>query len=92
MSDRELIERLRAVDRMSVEECFLDSFLFAKAADRLQALSAEVEMYREALGFYAREHSWRSCGMYMCGHRPDSTAAIDGGNKARQALKGANNG
>lgn len=47
--DRDLIEWLRAVDHMSVEECFLVSYLFAKAADRLQALSAENEKLREAL-------------------------------------------
>ena len=46
-SDRELIERLRAVDHMSVEECFIDSFLFAKAADLLESQAAEIERLRE---------------------------------------------
>lgn len=90
-NDRELIERLRAVDHMSVEECFLDSFLFAKSADRLEALSAEVERYRAALG--SIEHAWVT---FM----PDTddfdegyeNGLADAAQIARQALKGANNG
>lgn len=48
MSD--LIERLRAVDHGSVEDCFLQSPLFEKAADRIEALEREVEELRAALG------------------------------------------
>lgn len=40
MSD--LIKKLRAVDHMSVEDCFLQSHLFAEAADALSEI-AEAE-------------------------------------------------
>lgn len=36
----ELVKRLRSIDHMNVEECFLDSHLFAKAADILERLAA----------------------------------------------------
>ena len=38
----DIVERLRSIDHMNVEECFLDSYLYAKAAD-------EIERLREAL-------------------------------------------
>lgn len=60
-------------------------------ADRLQALSAEVERYRAALG--SIEHAWVT---FM----PDTddfdegyeNGLADAAQIARQALKGANNG
>jgi len=57
-----------------------------EAADRIEALTAEVERLREALQFYARENSWKSCGMYMSGRSNPSSAEIDRGDKARAAL------
>lgn len=42
MSEK-LSDRLRAVDHMSVEDCFLQSPLFAQAADALDAKDAEIE-------------------------------------------------
>lgn len=47
MSD--LVERLRAVDHMSVEDCFLQSPLFAYAADEIERLRARVAKLEEAL-------------------------------------------
>lgn len=44
----DIVERLRAVDHMNVEECFLDSHMFAKAAD-------EIERLREALRQIAKQ-------------------------------------
>ena len=93
--DRELIERLRAVDHMSVEECFLDSFLFAKAADRLEALSAEVEMYRGALAtcddaireYFRYFHGGEMRGSYD--GKPERAQLQKAGHAAFQALKGA---
>lgn len=38
----DLVARLRAVDHMSVEDCFLQSSLFAHAADRLEAAEDRV--------------------------------------------------
>jgi len=40
MSD--LVKRLRAVDHMNVEECFLDSHLYAKAADAIEQLQRQL--------------------------------------------------
>jgi septal ring factor EnvC (AmiA/AmiB activator) len=51
--------------------------------------AAELAKLREALKFYAREYSWRSCGMYMSGRSNPSSAEIDRGDKARAALKGS---
>ena len=47
MSD--IVEMLRAVDHMSVEDCFLQSPLFAKAADEIARLRADLERAREVL-------------------------------------------
>lgn len=51
----------------------------ADAVDRIEALEA-------ALRFYARENSWRSSGVYACGHSQASSAKLDRGAKARAAL------
>lgn len=45
----DLVARLRAVDHMSVEDCFLQSSLFAHAADRLEAAEARVRELEEEL-------------------------------------------
>ena len=38
----DIVARLRAVDHMSVEDCFLQSHLFAGAADEIEALRREL--------------------------------------------------
>lgn len=38
----DLVKRLRAVDHMSVEDCFLQSPLYGHAADAIEALQARV--------------------------------------------------
>jgi hypothetical protein len=38
----DLVKRLRAIDHMNVEECFLDSYLYAKAADRIEELERQL--------------------------------------------------
>jgi len=58
-----------------------------RAATTLAAQLARVEALERALAFYARENSWKSCGMYMSGRPNPSSAEIDAGNKARAALK-----
>lgn len=70
----DIVERLRSIDHMNVEECFLDSYLYAKAAD-------EIERLREALNFYAANHEWPNEGPWCV----DST---DFGDVARAVLKG----
>ena len=57
-----------------------------EAADLIEALSAENKRLCEALAFYARENSWKSCGMYMSGRPNPSPAEIDKGGKASAAL------
>jgi hypothetical protein len=37
----ELVNRLRAIDHLSVEDCFCQSALYDQAADRIEALTAE---------------------------------------------------
>ena len=56
------------------------------AADLIETHAREIEQLREALQFYARENSWRSCGMYMSGRPNPYSAEIDRGDKARAAL------
>ena len=41
MSDN-LVERLRAIDQFSVEDCFVQSALYEKAADRIEELEAAL--------------------------------------------------
>ena len=43
----DIVKRLRAIDNMSVEDCFLQSYLFSYAAD-------EIERLREALQRFAQ--------------------------------------
>jgi uncharacterized coiled-coil protein SlyX len=40
MSD--LVKQLRSIDHMSVEDCFLQSYLYTKAADRIEELEAKL--------------------------------------------------
>ena len=96
MSDRELIERARFTHEHGVFDAveagkYVD---LAQLADRLQALSAEVEMYREALKpfvdgyshtavFLSSREKMHSCGRELYAQDVE---------RARQALKGANNG
>lgn len=47
---------------------------------------SRVKVLEEALEWYAREFSWRSSTVYMCGHSGPSSAEIDRGQRARTAL------
>ena len=49
MSDKELVKALRAVDHMSLEDCFCQSSLYDEAANYIEQLTAENERMREAL-------------------------------------------
>jgi len=40
----ELVNRLRGVDHMCVEDCFMQSPLFAHAADRIETLEAQLDI------------------------------------------------
>jgi len=47
MSDeRDIVERLRSIDHMSVEDCFLQSPMFSKAADEIERLRAELAQWQ----------------------------------------------
>lgn len=43
MTDEELIEALRSIDHMNVDDCFLQSYFYSKAADRIEELVKEVD-------------------------------------------------
>lgn len=38
MTDEELIKLLRSIDHMNVDDCFLQSYFYSKAADRIEQL------------------------------------------------------
>ena len=44
----DLVKQLRAIDHMSLEDCFLQSPYFIKAADRIEALTAERDRFQRA--------------------------------------------
>ena len=48
MSD-ELVKRLRAIDQFSVEDCFVQSALYEKAAARIEAQAAAISAALERL-------------------------------------------
>lgn len=56
-------------------------------AEEKKALQSRIEALEAALRFYARENSWKSCGVYMSGQSQPSSAEVDRGNKARKALE-----
>ncbi len=43
----DLVKRLRAIDHMSVEDCFLQSPYFTKAADRIEALEQRLDVTKD---------------------------------------------
>ena len=45
----DIVKRLRAIDHLSVEDCFVQSFLYEKAADRIEALEAALAKAELAL-------------------------------------------
>lgn len=60
MSVEELVKRLRGVDHMSVEDCFLQSPLFGQAADKLEELAAENKRVTISRDGYAKHSVERS--------------------------------
>ena len=44
--DNDLVKRLRAVDHLSVEDCFTQSPLYGDAADRIEVLTEQLEAAR----------------------------------------------
>ena len=48
MSDADIVERLKSIDHMNGDECFLDS-LYAEAATEITALRQRVEDAHKAL-------------------------------------------
>ena len=58
MSENEkLVERLRGVDHMSVEDCFLQSHLFAQAATALTLAQARIRELETALAWLGAKKS-----------------------------------
>jgi hypothetical protein len=48
MTDEELINALRSINHMNVDDCFLQSHFYSKAADRIEQLVKERDAIREA--------------------------------------------
>lgn len=78
-----------AADR--IEALSAENERLRQELDRCRASNAvmdnTVAELTKVLQFYARENSWRSCGMYMNGRPNPSSAEIDRGAKARAALE-----
>jgi hypothetical protein len=49
MTHEELIKALRSIDHMNVEDCFLQSHFYSKAADLIEKLVKERDATREAV-------------------------------------------
>lgn len=47
--------RLRKIDHMSVEDCFLQSYMFDKAADHIEALESRIAELEGRLSFWANK-------------------------------------
>jgi len=78
-NDKALVERLRwsASGKVGAEQARLER----NAADRIEALTAENERLREALGWYAEDNHWRYIPAAGC-----TCVDADGGDIARAAL------
>ena len=93
--DRDLIERLRAYRPRDEWGDGCRHFICDEAADRLEALSAEVEMYRGALAtcddaireYFRYFHGGEMRGSYD--GKPERAQLQKAGHAAFQALKGA---
>lgn len=51
---RDIVKRLRSINHMSVEECFLDSHMYAEAADEIERLRERVKALEEGLSYMSR--------------------------------------
>ena len=54
MSDADIVERLKSIDHMNVDECFLDSHLYAEAATEITALRQRVKELKAGLVPFAK--------------------------------------
>ncbi len=95
-TNRHVIDSLAHLDREKAMNLILSWFSLNDLEEIIPTLAGSplpeseeatvVSKLRDALAFYAQRRSWRSAGMYMCGHNPDSDAVRDGGERARTAL------
>ena len=75
------------IAQMMLDQDALDLAELANAVPQIIAMMDDAARTREALAWYAEQRHWRSMGMHMCGHAPDSAAANDKGERARAALQ-----
>lgn len=80
--DAEDLRQGGAWDEWSLVQAFSRHRIAQSKAD-----AARIAALEEALRFYARPQSWRSCGVYMSGRSQATAAEIDGGERARAALE-----
>lgn len=50
-------------------------------------MQREINRLRDAMQFYADPNRYKSTSVHMCGHSTGQSVMIDGGRKAREALK-----
>jgi len=84
MSD-DLEKRLRAIDHLSVEDCFCQSALYDQAAVRIEALTADNARLRAALECLLIEYDYAELAQ---AEPPSLTAAVF---SARDALNTGKN-
>ena len=75
MTKKGLVKRLRAVDHTSVEDCFLQSPLYAEAADRIQMLEIKNKRQRERCKIF-RQAAMNS-GMARIGAKVSLKKAVE---------------
>ena len=65
----ELVKRLRAVDHMSLEDCFCQSSLYDQAADRIEQLTAELADAEALIESQAKDHASNNIRFAEAEHR-----------------------
>ena len=74
-SIQDLVKRLRAIDHTSVEDCFLQSPYFHKAADALEAMAGEVQRLKEERDAARDDEELMSKAKQLCEAERDRTRA-----------------
>ena len=74
-----LINKLRAVDHLSLEDCFCQSSLYDKAANRIEQLTGEVQRWQ---GMFDEKHN------LMLEHKVRAKTAEAERDRLREALDG----
>ena len=85
----DIVERLKAVDHLSVEDCFTQSPLFSQAAEeitRLRQLISEAEKRENEVRAAALEEAARVATGWKCALRPGNIQRLYGHQDAAEAI------